>query len=488
MPIKSIRLQNFKGFKNVKLDLKPLTVLLGPNSSGKSSFGQALVALSKNNLSRDRALSLSLAGPSINFGKYSDLIHEGCKGEHVIIEVETNSGALTLGFGGRISDNPLTKIGELDLTYIVVAEVAESIPSAITRASIVEDTKQIITTSLPNESDVVFKKATTLTRLNEKNWTIDGQVKGDYKIFFDGLDIEGVAHVTGTAVPPSDIFPVRPFQDAASLLEKVTYLRPDRVKPEREYRNEPYSKIEEINDFGDGAAWYVQQYGDTLDVDTFVFPRPTSNAAEAQKVISDVEQRKKETKKLREAVSSWLYRLGLAASFETKIVEGGRAFEVLVTPPNQTASRPLIDVGFGVSQVLPILVKGLCVKETGLFVVEQPEAQLHPKPQAELADFFCSMVKCGRNVLVETHSEALFHKLRLLAGMDKDLIDKIAIYFIDEPSVDTDGILRCSQPRNISLTPGDEFKWPTGFLYDGVETEMQVRATRIAKERKEDKH
>jgi len=81
MAINSIRLQNFKGFKNVKLDLKPLTVLLGPNSSGKSSFGQALVALSKNNLSRDRVLSLSSEGPSINFGKYSDLIHEGSEGD-----------------------------------------------------------------------------------------------------------------------------------------------------------------------------------------------------------------------------------------------------------------------------------------------------------------------------------------------------------------------------------------------------------------------
>jgi predicted ATPase len=485
MAIKSIRLQNFKGFKGVRLDLKPLTVILGPNSSGKSSFGQALVALSKNNLSKDRVLSLSFQAPSIDFGNYSDLIHAGCEGEHVIVELETNSWALTLGFGGRISENPLKKIGELDLTYIMVAE---SIPSAITESPIVEDTRQIITTSLPNESNVDFRKTATLTRLNEKNWTIDGEVKGDYKIFFDGLDIEGVALVTGTAVQPSDIFPVIPFQDAASLLEKVTYLRPDRVKPEREYRNEPHSKTEEIDDFGDGAAWYVQEYGDTLNVDTFIFPPPTSNADEAQKVISDVAQRKKETKKLRDALSSWLYRLGLAVAFETKIVGGGRAIEVLVTPPNQTASRPLIDVGFGVSQVLPILVKGLCLKENGLFVVEQPEAQLHPRPQAELADFFCSMVKCGRNVLVETHSEALFHRLRILADMDYDLSQNIAIYFIDEPSVDTDGKIRCSEPRKISLKPGDEFKWPTGFLYDGVETEMQVRATRIAIERRGGKH
>jgi len=484
MDIKSIRLQNFKGFKDARLKLKPLTVLLGPNSSGKSSFGQALVALSKtNSLSKGRVLSLSFESPSINFGKYSDLIHAGCKGEQVIVGLDANKWALTLGFGGKISENPITRIGELDLTYIVVGE---SISAAITQSSFVEDTKQVITTLLPDESNVDFK-ITKLSRLNEKNWTIDGEVKGDYKIFFDGLDIEGVAHVTGTIVQPSDIFPIIPFQDAASLLDKVTYLRPDRVKPEREYRNEPHSKTEEIDDFGDGAAWYVHEYGDILNVDTFAFPHPTSDAAKAKKVISDIKKTKKQTKKLREAVSDWLSHLGLAVSFGTKIVGGGRAIEVLVTPPNQTALRPLVDVGFGVSQVLPILVKGLSVKENGIFVVEQPEAQLHPKPQAGLADFFCSMVKCERNALVETHSEALFHRLRLLAEMDEDLLKKIAVYFIDEPSAGDDGIVRCRQPRSISLEPGDEFKWPTGFLSDGVETEMQVRAARIAKKTKEGK-
>lgn len=184
MAIKSIRLENFKGFKNVKLDLKPLTVLLGPNSSGKSSFGEALVALSKNNLSKDRVLSFSFEeDSSTNFGKYADLIHAGCEGEQVIVELETNKWALTLGFGGRISENPLAKIGELDLTYVAVQE---SIPSVaeVTEPSNVGDTKQIITSSLSNESTGDFRTINTLTRLNEKTWRITGGINEDCKIFF----------------------------------------------------------------------------------------------------------------------------------------------------------------------------------------------------------------------------------------------------------------------------------------------------------------
>ena len=45
MNIRAIRLQNFRGFRDACIELKPLTVLLGPNSSGKSSFGQALAAM-----------------------------------------------------------------------------------------------------------------------------------------------------------------------------------------------------------------------------------------------------------------------------------------------------------------------------------------------------------------------------------------------------------------------------------------------------------
>jgi len=77
MAFTKIKLHNFKGFQGANLELKPLTVILGPNSAGKSSFGQALFALSKNNLSTDRVLSLAIdprQEPAIDLGKYADLI------------------------------------------------------------------------------------------------------------------------------------------------------------------------------------------------------------------------------------------------------------------------------------------------------------------------------------------------------------------------------------------------------------------------------
>jgi predicted ATPase len=144
-----------------------------------------------------------------------------------------------------------------------------------------------------------------------------------------------------------------------------------------------------------------------------------------------------------------------------------------VRPVDGSVARPLTDVGFGISQILPILVRGLTLEDNGLLVVEQPEAQLHPKPQAGLADFFCSMVKCKKNVLVETHSEVFFHQLRLLAAMDAKLANSIAVYFIDEPKNGN-----CCDPQHISLMAGNELRWPKGFLPDGIRVEMAIRDAR----------
>jgi len=478
MKIKSIRLQNFKGFKDASLELKPLTVLLGPNSAGKSSFGQAIIAMSKSNV-RDKVFSLAYdSNSSVDFGTYLDLVHTGCQGEPVMIEIGLESGTLKFGFGGGNAGKPSTNIKELDLTRIEITEKLEAKSSVIT-----PDTVSLtIADVLPDSGQGLSREKIILTRDNDKVWSVnDKEIVQQYKIFFDGADIEAISHETGTAVAPREVLPVIPFQDLGSLLKKVSYLRPDRVPPKRE--DPLLSNVPIIDDWGRGVPWYIQKFGDTTYVDSFTFPRPASDTIKAQDIISQIASRHIEKKSLRQTVSDWLANFGLAASFETKLIDEGRAVQALATPPGQLVARSLTDVGFGISQVIPILVKGLLLPENGLLIVEQPEAQLHPKPQAELADFFCSMIKCGRNVLVETHSEALFHRLRILAAMDDELAKKMAIYFIDAPQDGGGSLSPCSCPREISLAPGAEFEWPTGFLADGVETEMQVRATRLAKKR-----
>jgi predicted ATPase len=73
------------------------------------------------------------------------------------------------------------------------------------------------------------------------------------------------------------------------------------------------------------------------------------------------------------------------------------------SPPN---------VGFGLSYVLPIVTTGLIAKENSIFVVENPEAHLHPKGQSNMGFFLAQMASAGIQVIVETHSEHVVNGIR----------------------------------------------------------------------------
>ena len=107
MNIKAIRLTNFRGFRDARIELKPLTVLLGPNSAGKSSFGQALAAMAHVHRSNRSTPQASLTPPKtrekdnwpVDLGLTDDLRMVGTEGA-VRIGLETSGGLVELGFGG----------------------------------------------------------------------------------------------------------------------------------------------------------------------------------------------------------------------------------------------------------------------------------------------------------------------------------------------------------------------------------------------------
>lgn len=87
-------------------------------------------------------------------------------------------------------------------------------------------------------------------------------------------------------------------------------------------------------------------------------------------------------------------------------------FQIRVTidgPPSN-----LVDVGYGVSQVLPILVDALLADRGDLYLLQQPEVHLHPRAQAALGSFFVDMVgKQSKRFVIETHSDYLLDRVRM---------------------------------------------------------------------------
>ena len=76
--------------------------------------------------------------------------------------------------------------------------------------------------------------------------------------------------------------------------------------------------------------------------------------------------------------------------------------------------RNLIDVGYGVSQVLPVITELLRTdRKTSLYLLQQPEVHLHPSAQAALGSLFCQVASRHRQLVVETHSDYLIDRIRM---------------------------------------------------------------------------
>lgn len=138
----------------------------------------------------------------------------------------------------------------------------------------------------------------------------------------------------------------------------------------------------------------------------------------------------------------------------------GVLVELEVPSPNDGTPHSLADSGFGYSQLLPILVRGLMAAKKATVIVEQPELHLNPGVQIRLAEFFVSLVLAGKQVLLETHSEHIVNAIRvLIAEQDNgNLTGRCNIFYIracgEGPQV---------QPLSIDAN-GSVSEWPYEFF------------------------
>ena len=94
-------------------------------------------------------------------------------------------------------------------------------------------------------------------------------------------------------------------------------------------------------------------------------------------------------------------------------------FQVQVKKPGASGRGPkgpwrnLIDVGYGVNQALPLITELLRPDAPPLFLLQQPEVHLHPSAQAALGSLFCQVAGSQRQLVVETHSDHLINRVRM---------------------------------------------------------------------------
>lgn len=167
--------------------------------------------------------------------------------------------------------------------------------------------------------------------------------------------------------------------------------------------------------------------------------------------------------------------MGLIHSFEIKeIAEGAGYYQALVKIGRHSTPALLTDVGFGVSQVLPIIVLLYYAPENSTIIIEQPEIHLHPLAQSALADLFINVVeRRGLQILFESHSEHLL--LRLQRRIAEEILGQ------------DDVILHSASYRGNASHLGqlevDEFgqiyNWPEHFMGDAFGETLAAEKARL---------
>lgn len=118
--------------------------------------------------------------------------------------------------------------------------------------------------------------------------------------------------------------------------------------------------------------------------------------------------------------------------------------------------RNLIDVGYGVSQVLPVITELLREEAPTLLLLQQPEVHLHPSAQAALGSLFCQIARPNQQLVVETHSDYLLDRVRLDVRDEKTHLrpDDVSILFFERNDLDvTIHSLRIDEEGNVLDVP-----------------------------------
>jgi hypothetical protein len=136
---------------------------------------------------------------------------------------------------------------------------------------------------------------------------------------------------------------------------------------------------------------------------------------------------------------------GIADPFQIQVNVGGRDFN-------------LSDIGYGVSQVLPVIVESILRREAAVLLIQQPEVHLHPRAQAALGTFFTQVADGNRTFVIETHSDYLVDRVRQEVAKGTIKSEDVQILFFDKPDLETKiHQLTIDENGNVENAP-DEYR------------------------------
>lgn len=237
-------------------------------------------------------------------------------------------------------------------------------------------------------------------------------------------------------------------------IDRIYYLGPLRVYPERDYlwaRSRP-TDVGQRGEKTIDAILAATVAGEQRNL------RPGAHYRPFQAVIAH-----------------WLREMGLIENFSVvELAEGSNRWQAKVQTRRGASEVLLTDVGFGVSQVLPVVTLLQYVPEGSTVILEQPEIHLHPLAQAGLADVIIqAAVHRNVQVILESHSEHLLLRLQRRMAEQAIASDNVKLYFCDAPSGSS-----IMTPLEVD-TYGNIQNWPDRFMGDAFTETAEAELARL---------
>jgi len=434
-----LRIQNFKSWADTgEFRMAPLTGFFGTNSSGKTAILQFILMLKQTVESSDRNRILHLGGDQysyVDLGTTYDISHRHRLPEKLKFSLNWIPKLIfqdSLSFIADREKNDLIRhLSTSSLRFESLININSDLTSVgFFQYSFLSQDRQwnhfIIRESELKKESPIYQLFTegSLFKNSPQNW-----VEGLKNYGFGSVHSDLFTRSLFNVIEYLRVI-IKAYED---LFQNTYYLAPLREYPKRTY------------------LWSGE--------------RPQDVGKRGELTVAALLASKKKDSEVEVSVAKALKELGLIYGFRLNRITPNRGdYEILVQKTPNSTEVLITDVGFGVSQVLPILVLCYYAPKGATLIFEQPEIHLHPSVQAGLADIFIEVIKTRNiQIIIESHSEHLLRRLQRRIAEEKDGFtnDDAALYFCKMNDQGDSELV----PLEID-TYGNICNYPDGFFGD----------------------